>query len=78
MQVHVTVTILGACLLRGLKNDDGNDNTWQINDLIGWMRKYNRAARAALVLGEMFDVVCQTKTWKVHIWGSDDNASPQQ
>ena len=29
------------------------------NDLIGWMRKNNRAARAARTLVEIFDVVCQ-------------------
>ena len=29
------------------------------NDLIGWMGKNNRAARAARTLVEFFDVVCQ-------------------
>ena len=53
----------------------------QINDLIGWMKKNNRAARAARAarfLVQCFDVVCQTTTWNFHIWGSDDNASSQQ
>ena len=36
--------------------------TPQINDLIGLMRKYNRAARAARFLVQCFDVVCQTTT----------------
>ena len=34
----------------------------QINDMIGCMRKNNRAARAARSLVEFFDVVCQTTT----------------
>ena len=33
------------------------------NDLIGWTRKNNRAARAARTLLQLFDVVCQTTTW---------------
>jgi len=33
------------------------------NDLIGWMRKNNRAARAARTLEQFFDVVCQMTTW---------------
>ena len=52
--------------------------TPQINDLIGWMKKNNRAARAARFFVQCFDVVCQTTTWNFHIWGSDDIASPQQ
>ena len=34
--------------------------TPQINDLIGWMKKNNDAARAARFLVQCFDVVCQT------------------
>ena len=49
--------------------------TPQINDLIGWMRKNNHAARAARFLVQYFDVVCQTTTWNFRIWG---NSSPQQ
>ena len=58
----------------------GNDftTTPQINDLIGWMRKSNRAARAARSLVQFFYVVGQTTTSNFHTWGSDDNASPQQ
>ena len=52
--------------------------TPQINDLIGWVGKNNRAVRAARFVVQVFDVVCQTKTWNFDIWGSDDNASPQQ
>ena len=33
------------------------------NDLIGWMRKNNRVARAARTAVEFFDVVCQMTTW---------------
>ena len=33
--------------------------TSQINDLIGWMRKNIRAARAARPLVQFFDLVCQ-------------------
>ena len=50
----------------------------QINDVIGWMRKYNRAARAARAarfLVHFFDVFCQMTTWNFHILGSDENAS---
>ena len=39
----------------------------QINDLIGWMKNNNRAARAARYLVHCFDVVCQTTTWNFHI-----------
>ena len=42
------------------------------------MAKNNRAARAARFLVQFFDVVCQTTTWKFHIWDSDDNANPLQ
>ena len=42
------------------------------------MKKNNRAARAARFLVQSFEVVCQTKTWNFHIWGSDDNVSSQQ
>ena len=52
--------------------------TPQINDLIGRMKKSIRSARAARFLVQYFDVVCQTTTWNVHIWGSDDNAGSQQ
>ena len=36
--------------------------TPQKNDLIGWMRKNNCAARAARFWLQFFDIVCQT-TW---------------
>ena len=43
--------------------------TPQINDLIGWMKKNNRAARAARLLVQFFDVVWQATTWhfRAHI-----------
>ena len=37
-------------------------STSQINDLIGWMMKYNRAARAARFLVRFFDAVCRMTT----------------
>ena len=49
-----------------------------INDLIGWMKKNDRAARAARFLVQFIDVAYQTTTWNFHIWASDDNVSPQQ
>jgi len=52
--------------------------TPQINDLISWVKKNNRAARAARFLVQCFDEVYRTTTWNFHIRGSDDNASPQQ
>ena len=52
--------------------------TQHINDVIGWMRKNNRAARAARFLVQFFDLVCQTMTRNLQIWGSDNNASTQQ
>ena len=53
-------------------------STPQTNDLIGWMRKNNRAVRAARSLAQFFDVVCQTTMRNFDIWGSDDNVSSQQ
>ena len=49
--------------------------TPQMNDLIGWIRKNNRAARAARYLVQFFDVVCQTTSWSFQIWGSKDNTT---
>ena len=37
------------------------------NDLIGWMKKNNRAARAARTIAQFFDVVCQMTTWNFQI-----------
>ena len=45
------------------------------SDLIGWMRKNNRAARAARTLVQFFDVVCQPKTWNFQIEGFNDNVN---
>ena len=51
-----------------------HDNaTNQLKDMIGWMGKNNRAARAARSLVQFFDMVCQTTTWNFPIRGSDDN-----
>ena len=41
-----------------------------INDLIGWIGKNNRAARAARLLVQFFDVVCQTTAWNFHFLSS--------
>ena len=47
-----------------LRNDDGSDQaTPEINNLLGWMRKNNRAARAPRFLVQFFDVVYQMTTW---------------
>ena len=51
--------------------------TPQINDLIGWVRKNNRAARAARTLVQFFDVVCQMTTWDFQK-GLNDNVDTQQ
>ena len=37
------------------------------NDLIGWVRECNRAARAARTLIQLFDVFCQMPTWNFQI-----------
>ena len=60
------VTKIFTSTLRSWRNDNayGNDNT-----LIDWLRKNNRAARAARVLAQSFDVVCQMLTWNFHVWG---------
>ena len=44
------------------------------NDLITWMRKNNRAARAARTEVQFFDVVCQMPTWNFQISGFNDKA----
>ena len=50
--------------------------TPQMNNLIGWIRKNNRAARAARFLVQFFDVVCQTTSWNFQIWGSVTTTRP--
>ena len=52
--------------------------TRENNDLIGWMKKNNRAARAARTLVAFFDVVYQTTTWNLQIYGFNDNLNTQQ
>lgn len=42
--------------------------TSQINIMIGWVRKNNRAARLARFLVKFFVVVCRTTTWNFHTW----------
>ena len=34
--------------------------------------------RAARFLVQFFDIVSKTTTWIFHVWGCDDNASPQR
>ena len=48
----------------------------EIYDLIGWMRKNNRAARPARTLVEFFDIVCQTTN--LQIYGFKDDVNNQQ
>ena len=50
--------------------------TQLINDFIGWLKKNNRAARAARFLLQFFDVVYQM-TWNFLFSSFEDNASPQ-
>ena len=40
----------------------------QINDLIGWIRKDNRAARAARIFVQFYDVLCQTTDLSSVFW----------
>ena len=51
--------------------------TPQINDLIGWMRKNNRAARAARTYEQVRAVLCKTTTSKYHIYLFDEHLSIQ-
>jgi len=44
------------------------ERTPENNDLIGWMRKNNRAARAARILVEFCYVVCRTTTHNFQIY----------
>ena len=48
----------------------------EIYDLIGLMRKYNRAARAARTFVEFSDLVCQTTN--LRIFGFNDNVNTHQ
>ena len=52
--------------------------TSEKNDLIGWTRKNNRAARAARTLAEFFDVISQMTTWNFQIQGFNENVNTQQ
>ena len=47
------------------------------NDLIGWIRKNNRAARAARSLIQFFDVVCQMTKRNFQIYSFHDNVNAQ-
>ena len=49
--------------------------SYLLSILIGWMRKNNRAARAARTLVQVFHVVCQMTTWNFQISGSNDNVN---
>ena len=53
--------------IENLSKDNGIGNARENNDLIGWMRKNNRATRVARTLVEFSDVVCQTTTWNFEI-----------
>ena len=66
----VTISLIGS-----FSNIDGNcKDEARKNNLIGWMRKNNRAARAARTLAKFFDVICQMTTWNFQLWGFNDNA----
>ena len=47
-----------------------------MNDLIGWLKKNNRAARVARFLVQCFDVSLSKDD--VQIWGSDDSTNSQK
>ena len=55
-----------------------SSTTPESNDLIGWMKKNNRAARAARTLVEFFDVVCQMTTRNFLIYSFNDDVNTQQ
>ena len=55
--------------LRPYRPDLAATNTPENNDLVGWMRKYNRAART---LEQFFYLVCQI-TWNFHNLRFNDN-----
>ena len=64
--------------LGSLRNDDETASTTpQNNDLIGWIKKSNRAARGQAFLCNLLKWSAKW-TWNVRTWGSDDNATPQQ
>ena len=42
--------------------------TSQINNVIHWVRKNNRAARVARFLVKVFVMVCRTTTWNFRTW----------
>ena len=48
------------------------------NNMIDWMRKNNRAARAARFLVQLFYIVCQMATWNIQISGVNGNLNTQQ
>ena len=50
--------------------------TLENNDLIGWIRKNNRAARATRSLVQFLDVVCQIKTRNIFIYFNGASTSP--
>ena len=60
------------------KDDATATTKTEQNDLIGWMRKNNRAARAARTWVHFFDEVCQMTTWNFQIEGFNDNVNTQQ
>ena len=61
-------------LLRSLSKGDGKTATTpEKNDLIGWMKIDNRAARAARTLVQLLDVVWQMTKINFLIKGFNDN-----
>ena len=83
MQICDVLVITSGSLIRELfffkaKTMATTKTTLESNDLIGWMRKADRAARAARTLIEFFDVVCQMTTWNFQIYGFNDNVNAQQ
>ena len=71
-EVRQALTTLGNRELKQRRRQPEN------NDLIDWMRKNNRAARAARTCVQFFDVVCQTRTWNFQIYSFNDNVNTQR
>ena len=71
-----------ACLSSQLLGTLRSTTRWSTRtprnkNIIGLMRKNNRAAREARILAQIRAVLCTTTTWNHQIWDFDDNVSVQ-
>ena len=62
-------------ILNSLMTTGKATTTPQINELIAWMRKNNRAARAARTYEQERAVLCKATTWNYHIYCYDEHLS---